>query len=1500
MKSIQEFLSNLAASNIKLSLEGNRLRFYVPEGISIPDTQLHQLRERKAEIINFLQNSQLESIPKRPQNDEPLSLSWAQERLWFLDQLEGESATYNMRGAFRIKGNLDINALEKALSEIVRRHETLRTSFQKDNGKPIQVIEPDATIKINLVDLQQLEPKEQENLVVEKAQLEATTPFDLENAPLIRCSLLQLSTSEYVLLITMHHIVSDGWSIGVFAQELSSLYRAFIQGEASPLADLPIQYADFAVWQKEYLSGEVLSTQLNYWKQQLSDAPDLLQLPTDYPRPTVQTYQGRSISFSLNTDLTTKLQTLAQESGTTLFMTLYAAFSTLLYRYSGQSDILIGSPIANRNRREIESLIGFLVNNLVLRTNFANNPSFKELLAQVRETTLKAYEHQDVPFEQIVEALQPQRSLSHSPLFQVMFILQNTPMEELALPGVTLNPIELESTMARFDLTLSMTKTEQGLVGKWEYNTDLFEGETIEGMAAHFHNLLEAILENPAQKIGSFNLLSESERHQLLFEWNDTATEYAKDKCIHFLFEEQVEKTPDAVAVVFEDEQLTYKQLNQRANQLAHHLQSLGVKPEVLVGICVERSVEMIVGLLGILKAGGAYVPLDPNYPPERLSYMLRDSGTSILLTQSTLTATAPQQLQIFCLDTDGQNLEVYSSENPPSQVTSSNLAYVIYTSGSTGKPKGVTIEHRQVSNFFTGIDHRIGSNNPGTWLALTTICFDISVLELFWTLSRGFQVIIAAEQKKIFSSTTSQSKIVEKDIDFSLFYFASDGRGNDRQDKYKLLMEGAKFADSHGFSAVWTPERHFHEFGGLYPNPSVVSAAIAALTKNISIRAGSVVLPLHDEIRVAEEWSVVDNLSQGRVGISFASGWQPNDFVLAPENYQQRKAVMVEKIETVRKLWRGESIGRVDGNGKEIEIKILPPPLQKELPIWITAAGNPETFKSAGELGLNLLTHLLGQTIEELGEKIKLYRQAWRDSGHDGNGHVTIMVHTFIGDDLEAVRQKVYQPLSNYLRSSLGLMKNMAISMNQDPDKLTPEDWDVVVDHAFNRYFDTSGLLGNKEKCLGIINQLKAIDIDEVGCLIDFGVDVDEVIASLNHLNAVKEDSKQKHLSPSHVSSISELIAKHNVSHLQCTPSLLKILPNGTKSFKSLQKVLVGGEKLPISLAQELGQVVSGKIYNMYGPTEATIWSTVAEVQNTDAKISIGNAIANTQIYILDQHLQPLPVGVPGELYIGGDGLARGYFNRPELTAERFIQNPFDKSKSQRLYKTGDLARYIRDGNIEILGRIDNQVKIRGFRIELGEIEAVLTSHSQVNQAVVIAQAENTGSKSLIAYIVVNEKITTQQLREYIKEKLPGYMVPSVFVTLESLPITPNGKINPKALPAPDGEIGREDEYVAPRTEVEQTLTNIWAEFLPVTKISIHDNFFDLGGNSLSVVQIVSRIREAFEVDIPIKNLFEEPTIINLAKIIENSDSRILQKLRNQLGNTPAEKSGNRKQIKL
>ncbi|AOX00349.1 hypothetical protein BJP34_13585 [Moorena producens PAL-8-15-08-1] len=672
-----------------------------------------------------------------------LALSFAQERLWFLNKLEGESPTYNITSAWLLSGNLSLTCVEQAFNEIVRRHEIIRTRFTTENGVPIQVITAAKPIKIAVEDLQQISQTETTTEVERRVLEEAQTPFNLATDSLVRVKIWRLGSQSHVLMLTMHHIVFDGWSMGVFWRELSVLYQAFSNGEHSPLAPLPIQYADFALWQREWFKGNLLETQLNYWKQQLKGAPPRLELPYDRPRPPIETFRGSRESFKLSTELTHKLYNLSQKSGCTLFMTLLAAWSSLLYRYSGQSDILVGTPIANRNRREIEPLIGFFVNTLVLRTQFPENIGFAEVLKRVRQTAIEAYGHQDLPFEKLVQELQLQRSLSHNPLFQVMFALQNATMGTIEIPGLTCSQLETESVVAKFDLSLSMKETSVGLQGEWIYNSDLFDGTTIRRWIEHFQVLLEGIVANPQQPVSQLPLLTEPERHQLLVEWNNTATDYPQDKCIHQLFEEQVERTPDAVAVVFEDQQFTYRQLNSRANQLAHYLRSTGVKPEVLVGICVERSLEMVVGLLGILKAGGAYVPIDPDYPRERIAYILEDSQVSILVTQKHLIEQIPKIVpRIVCLDST--DILYTCKNNINAKLNAENLAYLIYTSGSTGKPKGVAVEHKGVVNYLHFRNFTMFKKNELSVVFLTTsISFDASVPQIFSPLSIGGKVIV-------------------------------------------------------------------------------------------------------------------------------------------------------------------------------------------------------------------------------------------------------------------------------------------------------------------------------------------------------------------------------------------------------------------------------------------------------------------------------------------------------------------------------------------------------------------------------------------------------------------------------------------------------------------------------------------------------------------------------------------------------------------------------------
>ena len=773
-----EFIRHL--TNLSIELEANgvsgapleevRLRCHAPEGVLTPSLR-QEIAARKTEIIMFLQQAKQvktsHQLPiQRVSRDVELPLSFAQQRLWFVHHLSPDSRSYNLLDAQLLHGSLNIVALEQSLSELIRRHEVLRTTFPTVDGKPVQVIAPPTALTLPIHNLQGLSAQQQTEEIREMVKSLASQPFDLAVGPLVQFTLLQLSNQEYVLVLKMHHIIYDGWSLNIFKRELSQLYAAFAQGLPNPLPELSIQYADFAIWQRQWLTGEVLERQLNYWQQQLADASVVLELPTDKPRPPVQSFRGEVERFQLDGNLTQRLKQLSQKSEATLFMTLLAAFLVLISRYSGQLDIIVGSPIANRNNKSVEQLIGFFANTIALRGDLSGNPSFADFLAQVRQTTLSAYAHQDLPFEMLVEKLQPERDLSRNPLVQVLFSLQNDSQSFLDLPGLTTEKMSLPlDEMVRFDLEVNYWKVSGGLEGVWSYNTDLFDAATITRIAQHFQNLLKAILADPRAQIPELPLLSPAERHQLLVEWNDTQINYPQDKCIHQLFEQQVELTPDAVAVVFDNQQLTYRELNYRANQLAHYLQTLGVKLDVLVGICVERSLEMIVGLLGILKAGGAYLPLDPEYPQDRLNFILEDAQVSVLLTQQQLVEQLPQhQAQLVCLDTDWQKITQNSESNPKNTAKSDNLAYVIYTSGSTGKPKGVLVNHLNVVRLFAATNSWYNFNSQDVWTLFHSYAFDFSVWEIWGALLYGGRLIVVpylvTRSPESFYNLLSQEKV--------------------------------------------------------------------------------------------------------------------------------------------------------------------------------------------------------------------------------------------------------------------------------------------------------------------------------------------------------------------------------------------------------------------------------------------------------------------------------------------------------------------------------------------------------------------------------------------------------------------------------------------------------------------------------------------------------------------------------------------------------------------
>ncbi|MGZ5135518.1 MAG: MupA/Atu3671 family FMN-dependent luciferase-like monooxygenase, partial [Flavitalea sp.] len=862
--------------------------------------------------------------------------------------------------------------------------------------------------------------------------------------------------------------------------------------------------------------------------------------------------------------------------------------------------------------------------------------------------------------------------------------------------------------------------------------------------------------------------------------------------------------------------------------------------------ICTPRSLDMIVGILGIIKAGGAYTPIDPEYPQERISYMLEDSGGSIIVSTSSARSKLPvnEDSIIIELDNHWESITKESKERVQSALTANHLAYVIYTSGSTGKPKGVMIEHRSLVNFIFGIDKVLPLDQSDHLLAITSISFDISILELFWTICRGITVTVSGDNK-LFTGFNKylNNGVGTTQMDFSLFYFSSQIGVADN--KYDLLLRSVEFADRNNFSAVWLPERHFHEFGGLFPNPAVLGAALATITKNVQIRSGSVVLPLNDVIRIAEEWSIVDNLSNGRVSLSIASGWHADDFVLMPGNYAQRHEIMFRQIEELKALWRGFGVKRINGNNTEVEVKIFPRPIQPEIPIWITSAGNSDTFKNAGKIGAKVLTHLLGQNIEDLEKKIAIYKQSLEENGYSSrDAQVALMLHTYIGSDLEKVKTEVKEPFKFYLKSSINLINNLAKSLNIKIDKIDERDENELLEIAFERYWQTAALLGTKESCEALVQKLSSIGVTEIACLIDFGVANEKVIEGLDYLNDLRKTFNQ---------SISPKFPNQTITSLQITPSYLGALIEDHQShlfLKSLKHIIVGGEKLPEDLLEKLSVRTEAAIYNMYGPTETTIWSTVKKI-DFGSGITIGKPIQNTGIYILNPNKDLCPIGVLGELYIGGAGIARGYFKQPELTGKRFTQNPFTGNSADKIYNTGDLARWLPNGEIEIAGRNDDQIKLSGYRIEPGEIEYVINQTVGVKKSVVTIKEDSKGNKTLVGYVQVNHTFDKTELHARLGTMLPNFMVPSIIMELDEFPLTNNGKINKKALPSPNGIGLLPDQFMAPRDEVERILANILEQLLGAERVGVHDNFFELGVHSLLALRLVSAARHALEVEL-------------------------------------------------
>ncbi|WP_105167216.1 MupA/Atu3671 family FMN-dependent luciferase-like monooxygenase [Pseudoalteromonas sp. T1lg23B] len=1461
--SINQLLNELSQRGIKLWVEGDKLRFKGPsEGL---DAELKEkLVAFKPELMSLL-SRQAQSSVSESHNElviDKSALSFTQQRLLFMNDMLGASASYNLPSAYRLEGQVDVARLKQTWQQLTQRHEALRTAFIKQEG------EYKAQVQENIEARFVIEDCRHDAASIEQAKQQAANHvFDLSNGPLAIMTLVQTGSASHILLLNMHHIVTDGWSNGVLWREFWQLYHAQEALGADPVA---ASYANFVAWQMDWLQSPQFEQQQQFWLQYLQDANTSLDLPLDFARPATPDYCGKVVPFELSADTADKLARFNQRHGSSAFITLLSSLFFLLGKYTGQKDICIGTSVANRKKSDWESVIGFFSNVIVLRGQLEDEQSLAQLTLAVRDSVLNAFEHQDFPFEKIVEKLHPERSLSTNPLFQVMFNYeQEEAGDSASATGLTVTGEPLTQEASKFDLTVTVKRQGDKLYGGIEYATALFKHDTVERLAQLYSQVLSQLLDNDAQRYADLSPLSEDAQQHILSDFNGPDLAFDCQTTIERVITAKAQQMGDTVALQDHQQTLSYNELMQRVSVMTQSLLSQGVEKGQFVGIALDRSVSMVVAMLAVMRCGAAYIPIDVNFPANRKQQICDDAQPACVITAHKDEADVYWSCPTLALSEVDWHAGTPCNNAALPEVDGEDLAYMIYTSGSTGKPKGVMVSHANAINLFCGLDHSLAETfdkvaGQPIFRALTSISFDISVLELFWTLANGFKVIIEQDhftslaQQSTAKRKSTQVNQAAKALDFSMFYFASDQ--TTEQGKYRLLTEGAKFADDSGMSAVWIPERHFHEFGGQFANPSVAAAAVSMITNNIEIRSGSCVLPLHDPIRVAEEWSMVDNLSNGRAAMAVASGWHFNDFVLQPDNFAERHQILKDSIETVKHLWQGGEITRINGKGTESKIKIHPQPIRKALPMWITAAANPETFRYAGEIGANVLTHFLGQSREELAEKIAIYRQAREQHGFDPNaGKVTLMLHTFLSDDHDAAMKAIETPFKNYLRTSLNLLLPVAEKTGLD----TKEDLEAVVEAGFQRYAKHSALFGSPESNLEMLNELGNIGVNEIGCLIDFGVNEDEVIDSFTHIKGLMDMLRSS-------SSDAVALASDNATHIQCTPSYAQLLLESETtraSLSNIQGFLVGGEALTADLAQQIQQVIPGKLFNMYGPTETTVWSAVSEVQGKD--VSIGLPIANTQMYVLDKALKPVPFGVAGDLYIAGEGVTKGYWRRPELTQEQFVFNPFSAAGKHDLYRTGDVVRRNPNGTLTFVGRADNQVKVRGYRIELDEIAKLLNDRTDVAQAFVRVHRAQGQEAKIFAYVLpqLGQTLKREALMDALSTSLPDYMVPSALFVLEQLPYTPNGKVDIKALPT---QIQTSPAKLVPiANDTEFKVAEIWKALLNLEQISTKESFFELGGHSLLLGKMQQQIKAVFDVTIELVDLFKYPSISALAERI-------------------------------
>lgn len=1452
-------------------------QIYSKFGVSIDVEDLlsdDSISDLSSLVESKLENSQGDATQSNTHEKQPLVPN--QKTLWFLDSIKEVGGAYNV--AFHIQltdKTFQLDQVSDVLSKTVKASGLSRVRFcLSENMRVEQFLADQDDFKAETFETEWRSAEEMKSYT----DTFVSRDFNLNAEAAIR-ALVSNSSEGVCVAFVAHHIVSDLHSLATLLKKfLKNLVGNNTQDKEAK--EYEWEYLRYVQKHQNYLKSKMAEDDEEFWKKSLAGKLLPPILPEDAVSKESVENIGGSYDFSLSEETFVKLKDLSTSLGITINSLLLSGFSMLMHRLTNQDDVVIGVPTYGDRDGEFYSVPGYFVNTIIYRSTCDAEKKVSEFFINSNNRLNGYLKHAKLPIECIVEHLDLDRNQIRPEFFSVLFGYNNSPElsessdlilgklgKSVRIEGVELTPLGLPAIGVQTDLSLYMSDNQSGGIdGRILYKRSKFSEAIIHWWAESLISIYELMESNQELQFDSFPILSNSRSEKLESESRGSVLPLDQGWSIYSNLQDIAKSYPNHDALSFGKETLTYQDLMLRIDNVSRALRDKGVTEGQFVGVFMSKTIDCAVCLLSILRNGAAYIPLDPEFPNDRLDYIVKDSGAKFVIHDGMRNGLfLDETVEVIEFDSFISNDLTEVEDETSTSISLDTIAYLIYTSGSTGRPKGVPINYGNIQNLFLGLDEKVEFEQGQSHLySVTSISFDIFVLELFWSITRGIKVTLPAVERR--NKTKSNS--------VSIMFFSAD-ETYPQEEQYDFILEASKSADELGLDSVWVPERHFHEFGASFPNPSTIAAAIASTTKDISIRAGSVVLPLHNPIRVAEEWSVVDGISKGRVGLAFASGWNPNDFVLSPESFSNRKDVLFEKLDIVKSLWKGEEMEFTNGLGEKTLISTKPRPVQSELPVWITAAGSVETFEMAGSQGLNVLTHLLGQNIDQLEEKITAYKKARIKAGYgEDDGCVTVMLHTYLCDSDDEAREVVELPFKKYLGTSIDIMKPIANALGLDPDK----NKDLIIQHAFDRYYSQNALFGTVDSCKPLVNKLTEIGASEIACLIDFGVPKELVLKSFPLISALKETQFGSGLN---VNKSLDVSALKGVTHMQSTPSFLQLImsSNEGRSFvSSLNVLMVGGEPVAQGTVNEAKSLGCKSVLNMYGPTETTVWSAVTEIEHfKGGYANINGPLTNTQLYVVDDANNILPPGFVGELCISGEGVSNGYWNNKEKTEKAFV---LDEIKNgEVVYKTGDLVRQSIDGGFVFISRKDNQCKLAGYRIELGEIEHALLENECVSKAAaIIAKVE--GIDQLVAFVESSDEVNKEEIVEGLEKFLPRYMIPSSVVRIEKMPRTPNGKLDRNALSeiaqdvsSNENDVVRKEDNNMVEGDVEKQVITIWKDLLNLEAVRVADNFFEIGGNSMMMPVLKNKLDASFGISIDIVDVLKNPTVKLLSSHIKKNN---------------------------